>query len=85
MIYTIGGIVVAVLAVCAWVYSLITRNTRLQQTVASQTVKDKLSGLDGQVIAQEGKVTEDVRDYSKAKDDFNNKYSDGGDSKPGSS
>ena len=75
---TLLAILAAVGGVFAWIYSLIQKNASLKNQLAQNVAKDEIKELADKVTAQEGKVTEDERDYSNLKDIFNRNNSDSG-------
>ncbi|GAC1499968.1 MAG: hypothetical protein NVS1B10_03220 [Candidatus Saccharimonadales bacterium] len=71
MIYTIGAIIMAIGSLATWIYGLIKANQALKLDNALKDAAAAQKEWQDSINAQAGKVTEDVKDYEKAKQDLN--------------
>ncbi len=72
MIYTIGSVILAIGSLLTWIYGLLQHNKDLKfQIELAKHAADTKEWAD-KIAASQGRVTEDVKDYGDAVNQFNN-------------
>lgn len=71
MMYTILAIFGVIASLATYIYGLITTNRQLKDENAKEVFAKAEQEWNDKIAAQAGKVTEDVKDYQNAKDQFN--------------
>ncbi len=72
MIYTVGAILAALGSLAAWVYHLLQKVQTLKETSAQRDQEDHAKEWTDKINQQNSTIEEDIRNYEKAKSDFNN-------------
>lgn len=71
MIYTVGAILAALGSLAAWVYHLLQKVQTLKETAAQRDQADHTKEWIDKINQQNSTIEEDIRNYEKAKSDFN--------------
>lgn len=69
--YTILAILGAIVSITTYIYGLINTNRKLRDETAKDNFAKAEQEWHDKIAAQAGRVTEDVKDYQDAKDQFN--------------